>query len=166
MVEYAFLDPGASVHMMEKDLHDEAQCDSVDDELVLRWTSGIIRREATKRTDLRISNISSKTGKGYSILRDVHAVDSMDLPTQTIDVDDLKKRYKYLRGLPLTSLKNVKPRIMIGLKNANCWLESSLSGAEMMNQWLPRHVLDGSSTARYQLRQEMQSNRVSSIFTM
>ena len=47
-------------------------------------------------------------------MKNVVSMKGLDLPTQSVDIEKLKKNWKYLDGIPLCSMKNVKPTLLIG----------------------------------------------------
>ncbi|XP_036347095.1 uncharacterized protein LOC118756437, partial [Rhagoletis pomonella] len=55
-------------------------------------------------------------GRKYK-LTDAHTVESLSLPTQTIDAGEIMKKYPYLTGLPIESYENARPSILIGTDN-------------------------------------------------
>ncbi|XP_070135337.1 uncharacterized protein [Drosophila bipectinata] len=67
-------------------------------DLVWKWISGIGQ---TKLYDLR----------------DVHSVQSLDLPSQSLDISHLKAQHTHLRHLPLSGYDSAQPRLLIGLNN-------------------------------------------------
>ena len=50
-------------------------------------------------------------------LYDVHTVNNLGLPMQTLNFDDVVRDNPYLNGLPIQTYSNAKPMILIGLNN-------------------------------------------------
>ena len=113
--EYAYLDDGSSVTLMDRSVADALNLDGVKDTLKLRWTKGITRKEETLRCDVTVSG----TGRERFILRQVYCVEDLDMAEASQNGYELTQRYHHLRNLPLPSFENVKPRILIGLEHAN-----------------------------------------------
>lgn len=112
---FAFLDDGSSLTLLDSELCDLLQLTGTSEKLRLKWTKGITRDEDSFRTTVAIS---SATGKNIHSLSHVYAVKNLDLPVQNTDAEALKKRFAHLRGLPIPSLKNAKPKLLIGLKHS------------------------------------------------
>ncbi|XP_073836062.1 uncharacterized protein isoform X2 [Musca autumnalis] len=112
---YAFLDEGSSVTLIERDVFDLLDLEGVEEPLCLKWTGDTTRQENTSRK-ASISIANSKNGAKF-FLNSVHTVDGLDLPTQSLEMEELISKYKYLAGLPIESYTNVKPTILIGADN-------------------------------------------------
>lgn len=54
----------------------------------------------------------------------MRTVKRLDLPQQTVDVEEVKNLYKFLRRIPLIGYKNESPKIIIGLRD--CKLSTPL----------------------------------------
>ncbi|XP_055910918.1 uncharacterized protein LOC129945285 [Eupeodes corollae] len=114
---FAFLDDGSSTPLLESQLADDLQLEGENLPLHLKWTSNVVREEANSRkVDLDISGADMQNK--FSI-HGVRTVEDLDLPQQTINAKDLCKRYVHLKGVPLMSFVDAKPRILIGLKHWN-----------------------------------------------
>ncbi|XP_055923993.1 uncharacterized protein LOC129954238 [Eupeodes corollae] len=114
---YAFLDDGSSVSLIESKIAEELGLDGEKNPLCLNWTSGIQRSEEdSKVVNLQISGY--KSTKIFPLLQ-VRTIDSLELPFQTMDFDDIQKRFKYLQGIPARSYHDIQPRILIGLDHCN-----------------------------------------------
>ncbi|XP_036347872.1 uncharacterized protein LOC118757252, partial [Rhagoletis pomonella] len=112
---FAFLDEGSSVTLMERKIFDELDLVGEQDPLCLRWTGNTTRVE--KNSVRAAIEISSMTNKRRYILNNIHTVDDLDLPAQSIDAFELQKMYPHLAGLPIASYENVKPSMLIGVDN-------------------------------------------------
>ncbi|XP_055910431.1 uncharacterized protein LOC129944792 [Eupeodes corollae] len=117
---YAFLDEGSSLSLMDDALQKELGIHGQADPLCLKWTGNTHRMEKdSKIVSLSVSGMNST--KKYR-LNNIHTVKSLDLPVQTICMDNLVKRYPYLKGIPIEPYEQATPRILIGLDNANLGL--------------------------------------------
>ena len=113
--DYAFLDDGSTVTMMEKRIAERLGLEGEKENLHLRWTKGITRVEDAERCDVTLSGVS---GTGKFTLKDVYCVPDLDLAPVSQSGSELTKRYRHLRRLPLPNFENVKPGILIGLEHA------------------------------------------------
>lgn len=101
--------------LIEKEIFDLLDLDGVKQSLCLRWTGNTTRQEnSSVKTSLNIANIYN--GDKFK-LQSVHTVENLDLPQQTLNMNEMVEKYPYLGGLPIQSFKNVKPTILIGLNN-------------------------------------------------
>ncbi|XP_055522798.1 uncharacterized protein LOC129716979 [Wyeomyia smithii] len=114
---YAFLDDGSSVTLMEQAIADELGVDSRARSLCIHWTSGINKKIETTVVD-RLS--ISQTGSGRKFqLTEIYTVDNLGLPEQSLDFEQLAKKFQHLRHLLVTSLQRVVPGLLIGLSNSH-----------------------------------------------
>ncbi|XP_058448836.1 uncharacterized protein LOC131428813 [Malaya genurostris] len=95
---YAFLDDGSELTLIDQNLAEDLEVDGKPKPL-----------------------FSGHSGRKF-VLDDVRTVEDLQLPVQSLDVDILKKSYPYLCDIPVASYKNVRPRILIGLKHARITL--------------------------------------------
>lgn len=89
--------------------------------LKLQWTAGITRVEEALLTSVGISAIKGK--KKYT-LDNVYSVKDLELPEQTVDPVDLKRRYPHLERAPIPAMNGAKPMMLIGLDQASFLLSS------------------------------------------
>ncbi|XP_036346930.1 uncharacterized protein LOC118756269, partial [Rhagoletis pomonella] len=112
---FAFLDEGSAVTLMEKSVFEQMELKGVQEPLCLRWTGDTTRTEYNSfKTTVEIPGVTN--GRKYK-LTDAHTVESLSLPTQTIDAGEIMKKYPYLTGLPIESYENARPSILIGTDN-------------------------------------------------
>ncbi|XP_070134409.1 uncharacterized protein [Drosophila bipectinata] len=112
---YAFIDDGSSLTLIDAPLLEDLGVKGQPQPLRMQWTAGMHRYEDTSvRFDLRISGIGQT--KLYD-LRDVHSVQSLDLPSQSLDITHLKAQHTHLGHLPLSGYDSAQPRLLIGLNN-------------------------------------------------
>ncbi|XP_053699346.1 uncharacterized protein LOC128746321 [Sabethes cyaneus] len=118
---YAFLDDGSSLTLVDASLVQELGLKGNPEPLCLKWTGNKRRLENDSlKLDIDVSG-TGEIQKKYC-LRGVHTICNLDLFHQTVDVHQLAKRYRHLRGIPIESYNNVQPRILIGIDNANITL--------------------------------------------
>ncbi|XP_053683167.1 uncharacterized protein LOC128733540 [Sabethes cyaneus] len=124
---FAFLDDGSSATFVEHSLVEELGLEGIPHPLCLNWTGGQQREEnESVRLALKISG-TFDSSKVYELSK-VHTVRNLSLPKQSVSVEQLASKYKYLRGLPLDSYTDVSPRILIGMDN--CRLGNVLRSSE------------------------------------
>lgn len=113
---YAFLDSGSTCSLMEHSLWKELGLEGEQYPLCIGWTAGQGRYEAgSVKCAVDISSIHS----GHrNRLKKLHTVESLQLPAQTMNIDDLSQHYRHLSNLPIDSYENVRPRILLGMDNA------------------------------------------------
>ncbi|XP_055590943.1 uncharacterized protein LOC129743023 [Uranotaenia lowii] len=116
---YAFLDDGSSLTLMDQDLADELNLKGELRPLGLKWTGGTYRTE--DNSQIVSLDVSGLKGKRYH-LEDVRTVEELQLPSQTLDVTQLQRDNPYLRGIPVDSYTDVRPRLLIGVQHANATL--------------------------------------------
>ena len=113
--DYAFLDDGSTLTMMEKRIADRLGLEGSRENLHLRWTKGIERVEEARKCDVNLSGVN-ETRK--FMLKDVYCVSDLDLASASQNGNEMAKRYRHLRRLPLPNFENIKPGILIGLEHA------------------------------------------------
>lgn len=118
---HALLDGGSSASLIDKEFLTELGLSGRDEKLILQWTKGITREENSTCISVRVQ--ASKGGRRYE-LNNVFSVEELDLPTQSRDAVELGKRFKHLRGLPISNLKNARATILIGLDHAKLLVET------------------------------------------
>lgn len=62
--------------------------------------------------------ISGPSKKNYT-LEGVRTMKNLQLPTQSLDFEDLQKKFAYLKGLPIDSYQKAKPTILIGVEHSH-----------------------------------------------
>ncbi|XP_053692180.1 uncharacterized protein LOC128740643 [Sabethes cyaneus] len=124
---FAFLDDGSSATFVEHSLVEELGLEGIPHPLCLNWTGGQQREEnESVRLALKISG-TFDSSRVYELSK-VHTVRNLSLSKQSVSVEQLASKYKYLRGLPLDSYTDVSPRILIGMDN--CRLGNVLRSSE------------------------------------
>ncbi|XP_053691197.1 uncharacterized protein LOC128739725 [Sabethes cyaneus] len=113
---YAFLDDGSELTLLDEQIACDLELPGESKPLCLKWTGGTHRfEEKSKRVNIGISGL---VGKRFE-LSGVRTVNALELPQQSLNIDELRKQYKHLKGVPVESYNLVRPRILIGLKHAN-----------------------------------------------
>lgn len=113
---YALLDEGSSVTMMDRDIAQELKLSGPEQTLDLQWFGGRCATEMSQTVALRISGAGENQRRYY--LGNVRTVKHLNLPTQSIAMDEMRQRYDCLRGLPVMDYSRAVPKILIGVDNA------------------------------------------------
>ncbi|XP_055588827.1 uncharacterized protein LOC129741145 [Uranotaenia lowii] len=112
---FAFLDEGSDLTLVENELANDLGATGDKQPLCLKWTGNTSRLETdSQRISLQISGANQD--KQYTLMN-ARTVKSLDLPYQTFRLTDALKTYTYLKGVPISSYVNAKPRILIGIDN-------------------------------------------------
>lgn len=112
---FAFLDEGSSYTLMEEETANKLNVEGTTETICLLWTSGVHRQEESLNVDLEISGTSN--GDATYPMRSVNVVKELGLSPQSVDPEDLSKRFAHLKGLPLPKYCNAVPTILIGVKH-------------------------------------------------
>ncbi|XP_058461559.1 uncharacterized protein LOC131436709 [Malaya genurostris] len=113
---FAFLDDGSELTLLDSDLADDLQLEGNIEPLCLRWTGGATRREDCSRS-VRLEVASKHEPFRRYSLHGVRTVKELLLPPQTMNIEELTTRYPHLSGLPIASYRDIRPRILIGIKH-------------------------------------------------
>lgn len=154
---FAFLDDGSSLTMIEESAAAELQLEGAPESLCLKWTADQVREEKdSRRVSLEISGANAESRKYW--LHDVRTVKSLSLPRQSVDSQELVKRYPYLSELPIKSYEDAVPRILIGLDNWKLGLPTSVREGKWREPVAARTRL-GWTIHGYHHHQEVPANR-------
>ncbi|XP_044316262.1 uncharacterized protein LOC123037810 [Drosophila rhopaloa] len=111
---FAFLDEGSSVTLIDSSIFDKLDIKGTPSPICLQWTGETTRFENTSvQASIQISGVSSETRYW---LNNVHTVKNIALPKQTVDMDELRSKYSYLKDLPLETY-SAQPMLLIGTNN-------------------------------------------------
>lgn len=110
-------DTGAGLSLAEKSLVAKLGVESSSTEIALRWTNDVERTE----NDAAVFDVKFVPhGKKFPIkLGGLIGIDNLSLPIQSLDANELKRNFEYLRKLPLPSYELQKPQILLGLPHNN-----------------------------------------------
>lgn len=110
---YAFIDDGSSISLMDESLVNQLDVEGISNPLCLRWTGGMERTENSSQK-VKIG-ISGGNGKRFNM--NVFTVNSLNLPSQSLDYRVMAQNYRHLRNLPVKSYSNAVPMLLIGLNH-------------------------------------------------
>ncbi|XP_062703497.1 uncharacterized protein LOC134285955 [Aedes albopictus] len=116
----AFLDDGSSHTLIEKELADELGVEGEVEPLCLQWT-GNIRRTESESQNIQLAVSAIGNDRKHS-LDHVRTVENLDLPPQSLQYEEMARKFDYLKGIPVNSYSSAAPRILIGADNAKLLL--------------------------------------------
>lgn len=118
---FAFLDEGSHFTLMERQIANELGLSGVPENICMLWTKKVHRQETSEVVNFEISGEYSGTSKDspakYS-MNSVNVVDELNLPEQSLNIDQLKQRFDHLRNLPIQGFEKAVPTLLIGVKHA------------------------------------------------
>lgn len=118
---FAYLDEGSSFTLIERKMTDQLELSGIPENICLLWTKNIHRQENSESVKLEIAGDFSDDNKETALrytLNGVNVVDELNLPEQSLPVNQLKARYQHLRNIPIKGYEQVIPTILIGIKHA------------------------------------------------
>ncbi|XP_055615096.1 uncharacterized protein LOC129761402 [Toxorhynchites rutilus septentrionalis] len=107
---YAFLDTGSSVTLLDERMANMLELEGKVDPLTLKWTQDCLKSCSSKRVKFWIKGIGKPV-----MARTMH---DLNLPIQTVDMEQIAKNYPYLKDIPLQDYKEAQPTLLIGLDNS------------------------------------------------
>ncbi|XP_055584707.1 uncharacterized protein LOC129737573 [Uranotaenia lowii] len=111
---FGFYDEGSSLTIMESSLARRLGIEGKRHPLELQWTSGVTRNEDSSKL---IKCMISKLGDPKQHSFTAHTVSKLELPKQTLCYDELANRYEHLKDIPISSINDAQPEVLIGLDN-------------------------------------------------
>ncbi|XP_055590561.1 uncharacterized protein LOC129742655 [Uranotaenia lowii] len=111
---FAFLDEGSDLTLIERNVATTLGIRGSPQALCLRWTGSMTRTEKnSERITMEISG--NQNAKRYRF--NARTVENLGLPSQHLQAEEMVQKYKHLSGIPLTSYRDAKPKILIGIDN-------------------------------------------------
>lgn len=110
---YAFLDEGSSLTLMEASIAQQLGLKGTLSPLCLKWTGNTTKTEESSH-EVAVQ-ISGKNRSDKYLMVGVRTVQSLDLPIQTIKIDEMSKKLPHLKELSIDDLDEAVPRILIGM---------------------------------------------------
>ena len=115
-IEYAVGDSAAEVTLIDEELADLLGATGPVINLETTWTDGTKREEKSKIVSITIR--SRHTNK-YITLEKCYTTRNLELPPRSLDMDELKKKYPYLKNVEFDSYFDVQPSMLIGTYHAS-----------------------------------------------
>ncbi|XP_058456830.1 uncharacterized protein LOC131434192 [Malaya genurostris] len=114
---YALLDDGSSQTLLDQEIVDQLHLKGAKNPLWLQRTGGTCRVENNSVTvNFQISE-KGQPNRRFNI-SGARTVSALNLPSQSLNADEMKKQFDYLAGLALPSYSDARPRVLIGADNA------------------------------------------------
>ncbi|XP_055633231.1 uncharacterized protein LOC129773617 [Toxorhynchites rutilus septentrionalis] len=122
----AFLDEGSSYTLVDSSITKQLKCKGTTQPLRVTWTAGVSRLEKdSQRIHL---TIAARETQEKFVIQNVHTVDNLKLPVQTLRFEEIADKYRHLQGIPMMDYDQATPMILIGLKHIHLFapLESRI----------------------------------------
>ena len=113
---YAMGDSAAEISLVKKSLIDDIGIVGEKCAIELQWTDANIKIVDAWKVKMKISGIGLK--KEIHEIDECYAVQDLNLPPRTLNVEALKKQFPYLRKIPFASYENAIPSILLGSTHA------------------------------------------------
>ncbi|XP_067613437.1 uncharacterized protein [Eurosta solidaginis] len=109
----AFIDEGSKISLIEEQIAKSVGLKGPADLLSLRWIGGKTTSEVSQRLNIEISsaNISTNTFE----MRNVRTTKKLELPSQTLDLENFRNKFDCLKNLPVEDYVDVLPQMLIGI---------------------------------------------------
>lgn len=141
----ALLDEGSKGSLMDAHLAKSLGLQGPISQLCCKWTGGIYRFDP--ESQLIQAKIAEKNCGKFIDLKNVRTVKDLDLPGLHLDVDDLIKRYPYIKQGDTAAVKDGKPLILIGQNNGHLIVSRQviqpLQNAPLLSKTLIGWVIHG-----------------------
>ena len=115
-IDYAVGDSAAEVTLIDEELADLLGATGPVINLETTWTDGTKREEKSKIVSITLR--SRHTNK-YITLEKCYTTRNLELPPRSLDMDELKKKYPYLKNVEFDSYFDVQPSMLIGTYHAS-----------------------------------------------
>lgn len=113
----AFFDEGSSQTLLSKSVADKLGIKGTKEPLSLTWTDNTVKVDKTSEiVSLKICGIDDD--RKMFLMRNVRTVAELMLPTPTLNVQEMQKKYDYMKGISIPSPLNETPAILIGLSDS------------------------------------------------
>ncbi|KAM8711709.1 hypothetical protein ACLKA7_012251 [Drosophila subpalustris] len=110
------------VSLMNERLAEELGLKGPKENLTLQWFGNRKVSESTSRFDIGISGCQKEA---IYTLKSVRTIKNLQLPLQTVNIEELRSKYRHLGTIPLQSYARAVPEILIGLDNAHLGVPES-----------------------------------------
>lgn len=116
VTEYAIGDSGSEVSLMRDDLRQALGIEGTKRSLCLQWSDNTKKTSSATRIDLILQGVSK--GCKQHKLKDCFAVNSLNLPARSLNMETLRELYPHLREAEFDSYNNIRPVMLIGSPHA------------------------------------------------
>lgn len=118
----AFLDDGSNTTLVEHWITEKLDISGEYEDLYLKWTAKIVRKEPNSKS-ITVKISGTRTRNHQYEIKDARTVKSLNLRSQTVDMDQLRNEFKFLRRILIEYFEKT-PKILIGLRD--CKLSTPL----------------------------------------
>jgi len=115
-IGYAMGDSAAEISLVKKELIDDLGIAGAKCTIELQWTDAKVKIVDAWKVKLKLSGIGH--AKEVYELDECYAVQDLNLPPRTLNVEALKKQFPHLRQVPFSSYEDAIPTILLGSTHA------------------------------------------------
>lgn len=124
---YAFLDTGAGVSLIDETIADKLGLKGVTKTLKLTWTRNHTLQALSRNVQVDMHGYNGANLK----LDNIWTIKNLQLPEQSLQIEELKENHEYLRNLPVRGYKNIRPMILLGMNHKTITIpDSSIKGGK------------------------------------
>ncbi|XP_070505333.1 uncharacterized protein [Chironomus tepperi] len=116
-IGYAIGDSAAEITLVKRELIEDLNIIGEPCTIELLWTDSIVKTTNAIKVDLPISG--TLPDSEMLMLNECYAIDNLQLPPRSLNVEKLKKQFAYLRGVPFESYYDAIPCVLIGSRHAH-----------------------------------------------
>lgn len=112
---FALLDSASTASIIHNSIAEELGLVGKNEPLCLQWANG---EQVNEKDSRKVSvQISGKNEMKSFTLKNLRTVNELPLLMQTVDKEELKKKWSYLKDIKFESFKDARPTIIIGEDN-------------------------------------------------
>lgn len=111
---FAMFDSASDISIMDSELANQLGIDGPEKSLNIQWLDKNTQNFKSKIADVNISG----TFKNAPVFRlhNVRLMKKINLPSQSLNMEQINSRYNYLTNIPVDSYQNGSPKILLSLK--------------------------------------------------
>lgn len=117
VIGYSIGDSAAEVTLMNEELRKVLKLEGEQCNLDLQWTDSTTKTVKAVKVDLQVCGVHD--GAKKLMLKDCYAVDDLNLPPRSLNIEELKRRFPYLKKVKFESYENAIPLLLIGSTHAS-----------------------------------------------
>lgn len=119
VVGHSIGDSGAEVTLVREDLIKQLGIEGTPTVITIQWTDGTSKAIKATKVTLELKGLSreSKLLK----LENCYAVDNLNLPPRSLDVNRLKRQFPHLENVDFDGYENAIPILLLGSPHAACF---------------------------------------------
>ena len=116
-IGYAIGDSAAEITLVKKELIKDLGIKGETCTIELLWTDSVVKTTQAIKVNLQISGVLP--GSEMLMLNECYAIDDLQLPPRSLNVEKLKMQFPYLRDVPFESYYDAIPCVLIGSRHAH-----------------------------------------------